>query len=151
MDGQENKKNPEKEKLIQAETAETGRVNAAFFILLCSSSVLRSFPSNYHVPRPTRWSPRCTWSTSRRWDPRSPSSSASYTAARAPPPLEQTSGSASGPMTPQPIRRRRMFKWGWGCTRRWALYKVRTPQETGNETLVPLGAHVCLVLRRHMN
>lgn len=32
MDGQDKKKQPEKEKLIQAETAETGRVNAAFFL-----------------------------------------------------------------------------------------------------------------------
>lgn len=33
MDGQEKKKQPETEKLIQAETAETGRVNAAIIFL----------------------------------------------------------------------------------------------------------------------
>lgn len=36
MDGQEKKNQPEKEKLIQAETAETGRVSAAVFSSPCS-------------------------------------------------------------------------------------------------------------------
>ncbi len=76
-----------------------------------------------------RWKQRCTWSTPRRWDLCCQCSSASCTAARAPLPSEQTSGSASGPMTPQEIRLRRMFIWGWGCTRRWALYKVRVTIE----------------------
>lgn len=41
MDGQEKKKQPETEKLIQAETAETGRVNAVLFIMYhCPVSLL---------------------------------------------------------------------------------------------------------------
>lgn len=73
----------------------------------------------------TRWRQRCTWSTSRRWDLCCRCSSVSCMAVRAPHPSEQTSGSASGLMTPQTIRLRRMFIWGWGCTQHWALHKVR--------------------------
>lgn len=69
---------------------------------------------------------------SRLWDPCCQCLSVSCMAAKVPLLLEQTSGSASGLMTPQPIRLRKMLIWGWGCMQHWALHKVRMAISTLN-------------------
>lgn len=73
----------------------------------------------------TRWKWKFTWSMSRLWDPCCPCLSVFCMAAKVLLLLEQTSGWASGLMTLQPIRHRKMLTWGWGCMQHWALHKVR--------------------------